>query len=147
DVRQVDGASVGDRRDRLTKLFLDSPADVFARAKDIAHESERYNLFNIGTIDQPLMAVGFLQSRYAGRFTFTPGGTERYNGAIVRYLGFRETARPLVHGYFLVDETTGSVLRSEIDLGERVLPESVVTTFRFDDELQMIVPAEMHDPL
>src|SRR3954469_6485134 len=32
DGREVDGAAVRDRRDRLTKLFLDAPVDALARA-------------------------------------------------------------------------------------------------------------------
>src|SRR6266496_2229741 len=73
DVREVDGAIVGDRKDRLAKLFLDPPPDVLARAKDVARESERYNLANIGTLDQPLLAVGFLQARYVNRFRYIVG--------------------------------------------------------------------------
>ena len=147
DVREVDGATVHDRGDRLTKLFLEPPSDALERAKVIARESERFNLADIGTLDQPLMAVGFLQSRYVSRFAFTLGSTETYDDATVRYVAFRDTARPVIHGYFLIEETTGRVLRSEIDLGEGIPPPRVVTTFRFDDELQMTVPVEMHDPL
>jgi hypothetical protein len=159
DVREVDGASVRDRRDRLASLFLAAPGDALTRAKAVARESERYNLVNIGTLDQPLLAVGFLQSRYVDRFTYTLGGLERYDGAVVRYVAFRESARPTIihtsgargdfasHGYFLIEETTGRVLRSEVDLGEGVPAPSIVTTFRFDDDLQMLVPVEMHDPL
>ena len=159
DVLEVDGAAVHDRRDRLTKLFLDAPADALERARAVSRESERYNLANIGTLDQPLLALGFLQSRYVGRFVFTPGSREPYNGADVRYVAFRESTRPTIirtsgtrrdfvsRGYFLIEEATGRVLRSEVDLGDGLPPPSVVTTFRFDDDLQMTVPIEMHDPL
>ena len=159
DVREVDGAAVRDRHDRLAKLFLDAPADALARAKDVARESERYNLLNIGTLDQPLLAVGFLQSRYVDRFRYIVGSVEKYGGADVRYVAFEESSRPTIirssgdhrdfpsHGYFLIDEASGHVLRSQIDLGQGVPPPSLVTSFRFDDDLQMIVPVEMHDPL
>ena len=162
DVREVDGAVVHDRRDRLTKLFLDAPVDALVRAAAVARESERYNLSNIGTLDQPLLAVGFLQSRYVNRFRYTLGGVERYAGAPgvdVRYVAFRESARPTIvrvsgshrdfasRGYFLIEESTGRVLRSEVDLGEGIPPPAVVTSFRFDEDLQMTVPVEMHDPL
>ena len=159
DVREVDGAVVGDRRDRLAKLFLEAPSDALARAKDVARESERYNLTNIGTLDQPLLAIGFLQLRYVNRFRYTLGGVEKYQGADARYVAFQELSRPTIiktsvshrdfasRGYFLIEEATGRVLRSEIDLGDGVPPPSIVTSFRFDDALQMIVPVEMHDPL
>jgi len=159
DVREVDGAAVRDRGDRLTQLFLQAPESALARAAAVARESERYNLSNIGTLDQPLLAVGFLQSRYVNRFRYTVGDVETYAGANVRYVSFRESARPTIirtsgthgdfasRGYFLIEESTGRVLRSEVDLGECLPPPSIVTSFRFDDELQMIVPVEMHDPL
>jgi hypothetical protein len=159
DVREVDGAAIHDRKERLARLFLEAPADALQRAKDVARESERYNLTNIGTLDQPLLAVGFLQARYVNRFRFAPGSVEQYDGASVRYVAFQESARPTIvrssvthrdfasHGYFLIEEATGHVLRSEIDLGDGIPPPSIVTSFRFDDDLQMIVPVEMHDPL
>jgi hypothetical protein len=162
DVLEVDGAAVRDRKNRLASLFLDAPADAIARAKAVARESERYNLTNIGTLDQPLLAVGFLQSRYVNRFRFIVGSVERYRGPVetdVRYVAFQETARPTIikasagrgdfptRGYFLIEEATGRVLRSEVDLGEGIPPPSIVTSFGFDSELGMMVPVEMHDPL
>jgi len=159
DVLEVDGAAVGDRQDRLKRLFLDAPADALARAKDVARESERYNLAYIGTLDQPLLAIGFLQSRYVNRFRYVVGSVEKSGGAAVRYVGFEETSRPTIirsdaahgnfpaRGYFLIDEGSGRVVRSEIDLGHGVPPPSIVTSFRFDDDLQLNVPIEMRDPL
>jgi len=159
DVLEVDGVAVRDRRDRLAKLFLDAPTDALQRARYVARESERYNLASIGTLDQPLLAVGFLQSRYLHRFRFAVGALETREGIDVRYVGFEETARPTIirsnvtrgdfpsRGYFLIDEATGRVTRSELDLGRGTPPPSIVTSFRFDDELQLNVPVEMHDPL
>jgi hypothetical protein len=159
DVLEVDGTAVRDRRDRLTKLFLEAPANALQRARDVARESERYNLASIGTLDQPLLAVGFLQSRYVNRFRYIIGSIERNGDAAVRYVAFEETTRPTIikstithgdfpsRGYFLIDETSGRVVRSELDLGRGTPPPSIVTSFRFDDELQLNVPVEMHDPL
>ena len=159
DVLEVDGAAVHDRNERLTRLFLDAPSDALQRAKDVAHESERYNLAYIGTLDQPLLAIGFLQSRYVSRFRYIIGSVEKSSGANVRYVGFVETSRPTIirsnaahgdfpaHGYFLIDEVSGRVVRSEITLGQGVPPPRIVTSFRFDDDLQLNVPVEMRDPL
>ena len=159
DVLEVDGAIVRDRQDRLARLFLEAPADALQRAKDVAHESERYNLAYIGTLDQPLLAIGFLQARYVARFRYIVGSVERSGGADVRYVGFEETSRPTIirsntahgdfpaRGSFLIDEGSGRIVRSEIDLGQGVPPPSIVTSFRFDDDLQLNVPVEMRDPL
>jgi hypothetical protein len=159
DVREVDGAAVRDRGERLAALFLEAPADVLERAKDVASQGERYNLADIGTLNQPLLAVGLLQSRYVERFRYVLGGLEQKDGATVRYVAFYESTRPTIiksagthgdfpaHGYFLIEESTGRVVRSELDLGAGVPPPSIVTSFAFDDDLQMNVPVEMHDPL
>jgi len=159
DVLEVDGVAVRDRRDRLTKLFLEAPADALQRARDVTRESERYNIAHIGTLDQPLLAVGFLQSRYVNRFRYIVGGVERRGDVDVRYVAFEETTRPTIiksavthkdftsRGYFLIDEASGRVVRSELDLGRGIPPPSIVTSFRFDDDLQLNVPVEMHDPL
>lgn len=159
DVIEVDGVAVGNRRDRLTKLFLETPADALQRARDVTRESERYNLTNIGTLDQPLLAVGFLQSRYVNRFRYIVGAVERRAGVDVRYVAFEETIRPTIiksagthrdfqsHGYFLIDESSSRVVRSELDLGRGTPPPSIVTSFNFDDNLQLNVPVEMRDPL
>jgi hypothetical protein len=159
DVLEVDGVAVGDRRDRLTKLFLETPADALQRARDVTRESERYNLASIGTLDQPLLAVGFLQSRYVNRFRYIVGAVERRAGVDVRYVAFEETMRPTIiksagthrdfpaHGYFLIDELSGRIARSELDLGRGIPPPSIVTSFNFDDDLQLNVPVEMRDPL
>jgi len=159
DVLEVDGVAVRDRRDRLTRLFVEAPADALQRARDVTRESERYNIAHIGTLDQPLLAVGFLQSRYVNRFRYVIGGVERRGGADVRYVAFEETTRPTIiksavthrdfasHGYFLIDEASGRIVRSELDLGRGIPPPSIVTSFRFDDDLQLNVPVEMHDPL
>jgi hypothetical protein len=159
DVLEVDGVAVRDRRDRLAKLFLDAQADALQRAGELTRESERYNLASVGTLDQPLLAVGFLQSRYVHRFRYVVGGLERRDDAEVRYVAFEEISRPTIirsnvargdfpaRGYFLIDEATGRVVRSELDLGRGTPPPSLVTSFCFDDDLQLNVPVEMHDPL
>jgi len=159
DVLEVDGVAVRDRRDRLTKLFVEAPADALQRARDVTRESERYNIAHIGTLDQPLLAVGFLQSRYVNRFRYIVGSSERRGDADVRYVAFEEITRPTIiksavthrdfpsHGYFLIDEASGRVVRSQLDLGRGIPPPSIVTSFRFDDDLQLNVPVEMHDPL
>jgi hypothetical protein len=159
DVLEVDGVAIRDRHDRLARLFLEAPADALQRARAVTRESERYNLASIGTLDQPLLVVGFLQSRYVSRFRYVVGSLERRDGVEVRYVGFEETVRPTIirsnltrgdfpsRGYFLIDETSGRVVRSELALGRGTPSPSIVTSFRFDDDLQLNVPVEMHDPL
>src|SRR5215471_619026 len=57
DVIEVDGIPIGDRQQRLAKLFLDSPsADAMTLAGRIGDEGARYNLGNMrSTIGNPVL--------------------------------------------------------------------------------------------
>jgi hypothetical protein len=158
DVIEVDGKPVGDHGERLTKLFLEEPAEALARAKDINEASERYNLVHMGPTDQPLFAIALLQSIYVSRFQFTPGRVDKQGGATVHVVRFDERQRPTIikgpsggdfvlQGRFWIDESTVRVLRTELDMNRTFNPPRVVTTFKFDDTLQIMVPAEMRTPI
>jgi hypothetical protein len=157
DVIEVDGVPVGDRGDRLAKLFLGAPAEALARAKEITAASERYNLVQMGPTDQPLFTIALLQSLYVPRFQYTPGRVDKQVGAAVRIVRFDERQHPTIvkgpsggdfvlHGRFWIDEFTGRVLRTELDMTRAFNPPRVVTTFKFDDALQIMVPSEMRTP-
>jgi hypothetical protein len=158
DVLEVDGKAVREHDDRLTKLFLESPRNALERAREVVDSGRRYHLADIGGMDVPLLGIGFLQSYYAPRFAYTVGAIERKLGPSVRVVKFDEWQRPTIlrfgansdyssHGLFYIDEPTGRVLRTEVDLERRTLPLQVVTDFKFDDTLQAIVPVEMRTPL
>jgi len=158
DILEVDGKAVREHDDRLTKLFLESPRNALERARDIMDSGLRYNLADIGGMDIPLLGIGFLQSYYATRFAYTVGATDRKIGPSVRVIKFDEWQHPTIlrfgansdyssHGRFYIDEPTGRVVRTEVDLDRRSMPLQVVTDFRFDDTLQVIVPVEMRTPL
>jgi len=44
-----------------------------------------------------------------------------------------------------VDEQTGRVVKTRLQVGNARIPPEVVTTYRHDDELGIDVPAEMRD--
>lgn len=158
DVLEVDGKAVREHDDRLTKLFLESPRNALERAREVMDNGRRYHLSDIGGMDMPLLGIGFLQSYYASRFAYTVGAIEKKLGPSVRVVKFDEWQRPTIlrfaansdyssHGLFYIDEPTGRVVRTEVNLERRALPLQVVTDFRFDDTLQVIVPVEMRTPL
>lgn len=158
DILEVDGKAVRGHDDRLTKLFLESPRSALERAREIMDSGRRYHLADIGGMDIPLLGIGFLQSYYATRFAYTVGGVDRKLGPSVRVVKFDEWQRPTIlrfgansdyssHGRFYIEEPTGRVVRTEVDLERRTLPLQVVTDFRFDDTLQVTVPVEMRTPL
>jgi hypothetical protein len=154
DVFAVDGAPVRDRDERLAKLFLDEPGNALARAAEVARDSSRFNLASsIGTVNKPLLAIAYLQPRYVARFSFTVGPLDRSVGADVRLVQFSEWARPTIlrsasknadvpaRGRMWIEEGTGRVVKTELRAGEA----EIVTTFAFDESLQVAVPVEMRE--
>lgn len=154
DVFEVDGTPVRDRDERLAKLFLDEPKDALARANEVMRDGSRFNLeSSIGTVNKPLLAIGYLQPRYVARFRFTVGPIDRSVGAEVRLVQFEELARPTIlrkaaangdlpaRGRMWIEEGTGRVMKTELRAGEA----EIVTTFAFDVNLQVAVPVAMRE--
>jgi hypothetical protein len=156
DVREVDGQAVPDRDRRLTELFLQPWATAISQAARIAADGARHNIVNVGTINYPLQAMIVLQPRYRDRIELSVGGRERVAGRDLRALTFRERNRQdasfifgsvRASGQAWVDETTGMVMKTEIEFrrpGAR-FAHRVTTAFVEDAQLSLAVPAEMRD--
>ena len=154
DVSSVNGRPVRDRAERLTKLFVEHPADAVHRAMDIVREGYRYDLASADrTVANPLLALAFLQPAYRGRFQFKLSGLDTERGRDVWIVKFRERVRPTIirttdnrnaeaAGRLWIDGASGRVLQTELQTSTA---DSVMTTFTFDEHLQMDVPSEMRD--
>jgi hypothetical protein len=156
DVAEVDGKPVRDKEDRLTKLFLEPSSSALRRAADLQEAGARYNLLNIGTINNPLLVVAFLQDSYRERFRFNLAGLEKSLGPNVRTVQFQEWKIPsilkgnsnadiLSRGLVWIEEDTGRVRKTELRIGGRSSPISIITLYKFDEELGINVPVEMTD--
>jgi hypothetical protein len=159
DVYEVDGKPVRGEaeQERITRLFLEPPASAVRRAAEIAQAGARHNLLDVGTINNPLLAIAMLQPRYRTHFRFNLAGLEKDLGPRVRTVRFQEFQRPTilkvdeangdlpVQGLMWIDELTGRVVKTELDFGLSRMPPEVVTLFKFDEELGIDVPAEMRD--
>lgn len=166
DVLEVDGKPVrGEHDGRLARLFLEPADDALRRAQQIASASARHNIQDIGTVNNPLLTLAFLQRGYRDKFRFTVEGLEQSLGPTVRAVRFEETLRPTIlrrggnldlpaHGLIWIDEPTGRIVKTELRLGERPLqrssmswqpPSTITTVFGFDKELGIDVPVEMRD--
>jgi hypothetical protein len=166
DVFEVDGKAIRDHRDeRLLKLFLEPAERALARAQDIMRDGARHNIQDIGNLNNPVLALTFLQEHYRGRFRFTVGGHERKLGPTIRTIRFEETTVPTIfrrggnldlraHGVMWFDEGTGRIVKSELRLGGRGFehssmswqpPATITTTFGLDETLGIDVPIEMRD--
>jgi hypothetical protein len=156
DVAEVDGKPVRDKEERLTRLFLEPSANAMRRAADLQQAGARFNLLDIGTINNPLLAVSFLQDSYRERFRFNLAGIEKSLGPNVRTVQFQEWKLPtilkgnsnvdiLARGLVWVEEDTGRVRKTELRIGGRSAPISIITLYKFDEELGINVPVEMRD--
>src|SRR5262245_8254578 len=156
DVAEVDGKPVRDREDRMMKLFLQPSSSALRRAAEIAGASARHNLIDIGSINNPLLVMAFLQKQYVDRFRFNLAGLEKELGPNVRTVRFVEFRQPTIlklnanndmisRGLIWIDETTGRVVRTQLQLGNATYPVRITTTYTFDEDLGINVPAMMED--
>jgi hypothetical protein len=157
DTYEVDGQPVPGHDERLAHLFLDPPADVMRRAAEVNQASGRYSLEDIGTLDNPLTTIAFLQDRYVTRFRYTTGRLDKSVGADIRMVQFNEYVRPTIlkggrgnadfptRGLLWIEQGTGRVMKTELNLGFSVRPNQSTTIFRFDPDLQVAVPLEMRE--
>jgi hypothetical protein len=97
DVVELDGQPVGDRQDRLQRLFLDSPSTAVQAVRPIADASARYNLgplqrnFNV-----PTTALFFLHPSNRPRFAFKIDGSDTVDGVRVLKVRYREEKKPTI---------------------------------------------------
>lgn len=157
-VLEVNGKSVRRPNEgaRLLELFTTPPPDLLTRIEQIAREGARHNLTEIGTLNNPLLAIAFLQAEYRSRFRFTD--VPAAFGPEIRGIQFEEETKPTIlkygknedlfsSGRMWIEEDTGRVVKTEL---VATLPEShtvarVETDFGFDQELDINVPREMRD--
>lgn len=156
DVGEVDGKPVRDKEERITKLFLEPAASALRRARDLQEAGARHNLLNIGTLNNPLLVLAFLQDGYRERFRFNLAGLDKKLGPTVRQVQFQEFKVPslikgngnqdmLTRGLVWVEEDTGRVVKTELRLGSQSAPVSIITLYKLDDQLGINVPVEMRD--
>ena len=156
DVFEVDSRAVRDtsQADRLVRLFSDARPDVVRRAREITEASAQYHLAHIET--DPFVAMGYLQAVFRPRFHFQRVDGDSGAGPNVSTVRFEERQRPTIlrtgadknltsRGRIWIEEPTGRVLKTELVLRLERDSREVVTTYRWDDELQMHVPSEVRE--
>jgi hypothetical protein len=151
DTFEVDGKSVRSEPERLTKLFLEPPESAMRRAREITTASEKYNLANIGTVNNPLLVLALLQEENQQRFRYTLGNIEKSLGPDIRVLQFQEILSPTFikangsvdvfsTGLVWIEQATGRVVKSQFNVGKRGTGIEVITTFKPDPDLKIDVP-------
>jgi len=158
DPFEVDGKPVRDETSagRMMKLFTSPVADAILRARALAQEGARYNLLDIGTLNNPVLTMAFLQPDYRPRFRWNLAGIDKDLGPTIRTVRFEEFRIPsilkmganqdmLSRGLIWVDEETGRIVKTRLQAGPFRTPPEIVSTFRREESLGIDVPAEMKD--
>ena len=155
DVVAVNGSSLRNQPERLSRLFVEPYESAVAQANAITKHSAQY----ISPLSDPLLGIAVLQRHYQPRFRFTLGDRDERLGAGVRRVRFEEHDTPTIlrqsdghdlptHGTAWVVEATGRIVRTELHIGEAGRYARTViltTTFAMDETLGAYVPATMQE--
>lgn len=169
DVFEVDGRSVRDRQDRLSRLFL-SRSSAGPQAESIMDESARYNIGRATrTINtQPMLPLTFLEAGTQPEFqfkrvadarpaNFTAAEAAAYGlTASVWVVEFRETARGAflrtpqnkylkAQGRVWIEPEAGRVVMTELTTDDYDVATTIDVSYQFEAALGRVVPAEMRE--
>ena len=163
DVYEVDGQPVRNREARLERLLRDDPSSAVSAGRALIEESARYNLGPLHrTLNVPTLALSFLEPENRGRFTFRRSGQRKMAGVEAVEVVFDERVRPTLvrddqgrdvpcKGRLWIGATDGAILRTEIEYANPARDDSgessgsVVTVFRLEPKLGILVPVEMQE--
>ena len=152
DVTHLNGVEITGRAERLTELFFRPLESIRDRVRDITIAAEDF----VPATLNPMFVVAFLQEDFQPRFQLTVSDAGPEWPPQVKAVSFVETARPTllragVQGVFdvpasgtaWVEETTGRILETELQLGTGRSRPTVRVRFKLDERLQIMVPATM----
>lgn len=164
DVYQVDGESVRDRAERLSRLFVSPTDEASSQTERIVRESARYNIGAIGrNFNLPTMALAFLDPLNQHRFAFGDAGTELLAGTSTRVLSYTEQLRPTfirvpghvagrpldvyARGRFWLAASDGRVIRTELEVGDAKagVKARIVVDYGHDQALNLWLPVLMEE--
>jgi hypothetical protein len=152
DVAQLNGKAIEGRETRLIDLFVKPTDAVRERARQIMSSADAY----VPTAFNPIFVLGFLQSDYQRRFELTVNEAGAEWPREVKAVTFVEVGRPTLlrtgpfgdvdaptRGTAWIEEGTGRIHQTELEVGRgRGIPK-MTTKFRLDERLQVTVPVEM----
>ena len=152
DVMVVNGKTLPGREQRLVDLFLKPTAGIRERAQQITSASYEH----VPSFLNPMFVIAFLQEDFQWRFqrTIEDAGSEWPAG--VKVVTLVETARPTLlrqgplgdrdvptRAQAWIEEGTGRILQTALQIGSGQPTPRVVTKFALDPRLQIVVPEQM----
>ena len=157
DVFEVDGRPVRDREERLQRLFLDPTPEAQARLQSVMDESAKHNIGPVvRSINVPLFPLDILKSWNRSRFDFRLGQDADVDGLRAWRIHYVERGHPTlveglegedvpIKGRFLVDQLTGAILETSVDLAKDTVTGEIVVRYGRDQALGLWVPTEMRE--
>lgn len=152
DVLNVDGSPLTDQPERLMRLLQRPSADTLNRVRDVTLHSAAH----VPPFLNSLLAISLLRSQYQSRLRITVKGAGRSWPDGVVALAFLETARPTLlrtdslsnadaptRGTAWIDERTGRVLETELQVQNGRMISSARTRFGPHEGLGIMVPVNM----
>jgi hypothetical protein len=152
DVSLVDGAPVPGREARILDLFIKPTDGARDRARRITLSSDAY----VPTLFNPMFVIGFLQADFQSAFELTVSDAGREWPREVKAVAFVETRRPTLlragpfgdrdaptRGTAWIEEGTGRIWQTELQIGQVRSAPTMTTRFKLDDRLQVMVPETM----
>ena len=155
DVYERNGTKLRDREDRLARLFLNgSSRSSFEQARQIMLESSRYNIGSIErTINLPTLPLVYLTPAHRARFRFEILKRDPQEGAVVEfhevrmpsYISSRDGKDMPSAGRFWLDEASGAIRRTELDVVDPSVEAHIKVAYRLDEGLALWVPSRMEE--
>ena len=152
DAAQLNGTAIAGRDERLLDLFVKPTEGRRERARRIMLSADAY----VPSVFNPIFVVGFLQSDFQSRFELTVNDAGADWPREVKAVSFVEIGRPTLlrtgafgdfdaptRGTAWIEEGTGRILQTELQVGRGKSMPTMVTTFKLDERLQVMVPVEM----
>lgn len=152
DVSHLNGKVIDGREKRLVDLFV-TPTDALReQARQIMSSADAH----VPSAFNPIFVLGFLQSDFQSRFELTVHDAGSEWPREVKAVTFVEIGRPTLlrtgpfgdidaptRGTAWIEEGTGRIHQTELEVGRgRGIPK-MTTKFRLDEKLQVTVPVEM----
>lgn len=155
DVMAVDGQRRPAAERWLPRLEARSTVTV-PELRELARENGRFNLGQIvRTFNEPTLALLFLDAHTVDQVAFTRERTRSIDGRQVATYAFVERGRPTLirsgerdvpaSGAFDVDEATGEVLRTTVEVAEQDLSGRMIVDYRPHAGFDVLVPIEMRE--
>lgn len=163
DVLAVDGKRRASDQRRLSSLAARGSVSLL-ELRELALENGRFNIGSIvRTFNEPTLALQFLSERHRARANWSRKGLRRSDGRAVVTYAFTEQRRPTVirsgdrdmpvRGTFDLDDATGQVLASTIELSEPLaagaafpaLTGRMTVDYRPHVAFDVLVPLEMRE--